>query len=95
VRTNAAFAGTYGFHPGATYADLFPAFLDGLPDGSVIMCHPGVVDDELARNDTLTGLRESEYAFFKTDAYRKLLAARGYTLQRTDETDDGERRTDC
>ena len=25
----------------------FPQFLDGLPDGGVVMCHPGEVDDEL------------------------------------------------
>jgi chitin disaccharide deacetylase len=81
VRTNPAFAGTYGFHPHANFADLFPAFLDGLPDGSVVMCHPGTVDAELARNDPLTELREREYAYFKGDDFRTLLAKRGYTLE--------------
>lgn len=85
VRTNTAFAGTYDFRPDANYADLFPAFLDGLPEGGVIMCHPGAVDDELTRNDTLTDLRAGEYAFFKSDACPQLLAARGYALQRADD----------
>ncbi len=80
VRTNPAFAGTYDFDPNANFADLFPRFLDGLPDGSVIMCHPGTVDAELARNDPLTSLREREYAFFKSDAFRRLMVERGYTL---------------
>ena len=32
VRTNRAFAGTYDFRSDANFADLFPRFLDGLPD---------------------------------------------------------------
>jgi chitin disaccharide deacetylase len=80
VRTNPAFAGTYDFRSSADFADLFASFLDDLPDGGVIMCHPGQVDAELARNDTLTTLREREYAFFKGEAFRDLLARRGYGL---------------
>ena len=80
VRTNPAFAGTYDFRSSADFADLFASFLDDLPDGGVIMCHPGQVDAELARNDTLTTVREREYAFFKGEAFRDLLARRGYGL---------------
>jgi len=80
VRTNLAFAGTYDFRSSADFADLFASFLDDLPDGGVIMCHPGLVDAELARNDTLTALREREYAFFKDEVFRDLLARRGYGL---------------
>jgi chitin disaccharide deacetylase len=81
VRTNPAFAGTYGFHSDANFADLFPRFLDGLPDEGVIMCHPGMVDAELVRNDTLITPREREYAFFAGDAFRRLLIDRGYALR--------------
>jgi predicted glycoside hydrolase/deacetylase ChbG (UPF0249 family) len=81
LHTNPAFAGTYAFHDRADFSQLFPRFLRDLPDGSVIMCHPGMVDSELVSNDSLTSLREREYAFFKSDAYRGLLAQRGYTLQ--------------
>jgi hypothetical protein len=80
VRTNAAFAGTYSFRPGADYPALFPNFLDGLPDGGIIMCHPGTVDDELRRLDPLTDLREQEYAYFLGAAFARLLAARDVTL---------------
>jgi chitin disaccharide deacetylase len=80
VRTNPAFAGAYDFDSGADYSDLFATFLEGLPDGGVIMCHPGAVDAELARNDTLTHQREREYAFFQSDAFRRLLTQRGYAL---------------
>jgi predicted glycoside hydrolase/deacetylase ChbG (UPF0249 family) len=80
LRTNPAFAGTYAFRAGADYAKLFPDFLDGMPDGGVIMCHPGVVDAELARLDPLTDLREREYAYFLGDAFAQLLQRRGYGL---------------
>ncbi len=80
LRTNPAFAGTYAFRAGADYAALFPDFLDGMPDGGVIMCHPGIVDAELARLDPLTDLREREYAYFLGDAFAQLLQRRGYGL---------------
>ncbi len=80
LRTNPGFAGSYEFGTRTDFAELFTSFLQGLPNGGVIMCHPGLVDDELARNDTLTSPREREYAFFKSDAYRELLAAHGYAL---------------
>jgi chitin disaccharide deacetylase len=80
LRTNPAFAGTYAFRPGADYAKLFPKFLDGLPDGSVVMCHPGKVDAELVRLDPLTDLREREYAFFLGEDFPKLLVDHGLAL---------------
>jgi predicted glycoside hydrolase/deacetylase ChbG (UPF0249 family) len=80
VRTNAAFSGTYSFRPGADFAKLFPDFLDGLPDGGLVMCHPGKVDAELARLDPLTDLREREYAYFLGADFPRLIAERCYTL---------------
>ena len=65
MRTNPAFAGTYAFNDSADFAALFPRFLDGLPDGGLVMCHPGFVDAELQRLDPLTTLREKEYAYFR------------------------------
>ena len=80
VPTNPAFAGTYAFHSCADYRAVFAKFLDGMPDGGVIMCHPGVVDAELARLDPLTDAREREYAFFLDDAFLRLLTAHGIVL---------------
>jgi predicted glycoside hydrolase/deacetylase ChbG (UPF0249 family) len=80
VRTNPAFAGTYTFRDQADFADTFPQFLDGLPDGSVVMCHPGFVDPELQKLDPLTTLREEEYAFFVQDSFPSLLARHGVAL---------------
>jgi chitin disaccharide deacetylase len=80
VPTNPAFAGTYSFAPDADFAALFPGFLDGLPDGGVVMCHPGKVDDELRRLDPLTDLRAREYDYFLGDDFPRLLATRDYAL---------------
>jgi chitin disaccharide deacetylase len=80
LRTNPAFAGTYSFGTRADYAKIFPDFLDGMPDGGVIMCHPGIVDAELARLDPLTDLREREYHYFLGDVFAQVLQRRGYVL---------------
>ena len=80
VRTNPAFAGAYAFRAKAEYEKLFATFLDHLPDGGVVMCHPGNDDTELRRLDSLTDLREREYAFFLGEDFPKLLAERGVAL---------------
>jgi len=80
LRTNPAFAGTYAFTPKADFTTLFPQFLDGLPDGGLVMCHPGRVDTELERLDPVTDLREREYAYFLDEAFPRLLAERGVAL---------------
>lgn len=80
IATNPAFAGTYDFLPTADFARLFPGFLDRLPAGSVVMCHPGQVDAELVRLDPLTDLREREYAFLASDEFPELLRSYGLKL---------------
>jgi predicted glycoside hydrolase/deacetylase ChbG (UPF0249 family) len=80
IATNPAFAGTYMFRPNADYAAIFPFFLQGLPDGGLVMCHPGHVDAELERLDPLTTLREQEYAYFCNDAFHQALKVHDFTL---------------
>lgn len=80
VVTNPAFAGVYAFSAKANFATTFPRFLKGLPDGGLVMCHPGFVDAELTSLDSLTTLREHEFAFFSSDAFPAVLAAHGITL---------------
>jgi predicted glycoside hydrolase/deacetylase ChbG (UPF0249 family) len=80
IATNPAFAGTYSFKTGAEFAALFPRFLEGLPDGGLIMCHPGFVDAELIRLDPLTTHREREYAYLGGDEFPAVLAAHGVAL---------------
>jgi predicted glycoside hydrolase/deacetylase ChbG (UPF0249 family) len=80
LATNPAFAGAYSFSRRANYAKTFPRFLTGLPDGGLIMCHPGFVDAELKRLDSLTTLREHEFAYFNSDAFPQALAKHGVLL---------------
>lgn len=80
VPTNPAFAGTYAFNANANFAKIFPRFLSGLPNGGLIMCHPGRVDTQLKALDSLTTLREHELAFFSSNAFPKVLAEYGVAL---------------
>jgi predicted glycoside hydrolase/deacetylase ChbG (UPF0249 family) len=80
IDTNPAFAGTYTYRLDADFRHIFPRFLEGMPRGGLIMCHPGHVDAELERRDSLTTLREQEYAYFCSDAFPADLAAAGVTL---------------
>ena len=82
LATNPAFAGAYVFNAKARIAKIFPRFLAGLPDGGLIMCHPGHVDAELERLDPLTHLREREFAYFNSDAFPETLAEHGVALAR-------------
>jgi chitin disaccharide deacetylase len=80
VPTNPAFAGTYDFRRDAAFGALFASFLQGLPDGGLVMCHPGFVDAELQRLDVFTTMREREHAFFVGNQFAGLLAAQRIEL---------------
>jgi predicted glycoside hydrolase/deacetylase ChbG (UPF0249 family) len=55
-------------------------FLDGLPEGGLIMCHPGYVDEILTSLDPLTDQREREHVFLGGEAFPRLLAEHNVTL---------------
>jgi len=80
IAFNSGFAGAYDFSKAADFGELMQQFLDGLPDGGLIMCHPGFVDDILVSLDPLTGQREHEHAFLAGDDFPRLLAANNVTL---------------
>jgi predicted glycoside hydrolase/deacetylase ChbG (UPF0249 family) len=84
IATNPAFAGAYNFNAKADFAKAFPRFLMGLPDGGLIMCHPGFVDAELERLDPLTRQREREFAYFNSEEFPQALADHGVALVRAD-----------
>jgi predicted glycoside hydrolase/deacetylase ChbG (UPF0249 family) len=81
IATNPAFAGAYVFSRTADFAELFPKFLEGLPDGGLVMCHPGFVDAELERLDPLTHLREREHVYLAGDRFPAVLAQAGVALR--------------
>jgi predicted glycoside hydrolase/deacetylase ChbG (UPF0249 family) len=80
IAVNPAFAGAYDFNGKAAYAKVFPRFLQGLPDGGLVMCHPGFVDAELKRLDTLTTQREREYDYFISADFAETLKAHDVAL---------------
>ena len=55
-------------------------FLEWLPDGGLVMCHPGFVDDMLVSLDPLTTQREQEHAFLAGEQFPPLLALNNVTL---------------
>src|ERR1700733_4775369 len=80
IAFNPGFAGAYDFSKQPDFAALMQRFLDGLPEGGLIMCHPGFVDDTLVSLDPFTVQREHEHAFLGSDQFTKLLTTNNVTL---------------
>jgi len=80
IAFNPAFAGAYDFSKAPDFGALMRQFLDGLPDGGLVMCHPGFVDDTLVSLDPLTTQREHEHAFLGSAQFPPLLALNNVTL---------------
>ena len=77
---NPAFAGAYDFSKERDFGVLMRTFIEDLPEGGLVMCHPGFVDETLVSLDPLTTQREAEYAFLASDRFPTLLAANKVTL---------------
>jgi predicted glycoside hydrolase/deacetylase ChbG (UPF0249 family) len=77
---NPAFAGAYDFTQQPDFGALMRQFVQGMPEGGLVMCHPGFVDDVLTSLDPLTVQREREYEFLKGEQFLPLLAANDVTL---------------
>jgi len=80
IPANPAFSGAYDFRRAADFAAIFPTFLSRLPDGALVMVHPGHVDEALRRADPVHGPREHELAYLAGEAFPRDLAAAGFTL---------------
>jgi predicted glycoside hydrolase/deacetylase ChbG (UPF0249 family) len=80
IAFNPAFAGAYDFSRQADFSALMQDFLDGLPEGGLIMCHPGFVDEILVSLDPLTTQREHEHAYLGGEHFPHLLAANNVAL---------------
>lgn len=82
IAFNPGFAGAYDMVRGGDFGQAMAGFLEGLPDGGLVMCHPGFIDDMLVSIDNVTDQREREYAFLAGDAFPALLTASNVTLTR-------------
>lgn len=79
---NASFRGARSFAETEPFGTLFRRFLADPVPGSLVMCHPGIVDPELAAVDSLTHPREGEYRYLLSEAYLADLQAAGARLAR-------------
>lgn len=80
VPHNASFRGVYDFSGKVAYSRLFEIFTAAPAPGTLVMCHPGQVDDALRACEWLTDQREVEWRFLASDACALSLADRGITL---------------
>jgi chitin disaccharide deacetylase len=81
IAVNPGFAGAYDFSKAPDFAALMAGFLNSLPEGGLVMCHPGFVDDVLTGLDRLTDQREREYAFLAGEHFLPLLTLNKVTLE--------------
>jgi chitin disaccharide deacetylase len=79
---NDGFSGFSDFDAKADYAEDFATYLRAPGARPLIMCHPGHVDDELARLDPVTESREAELLFLLTNRFTETLDAAGARLAR-------------
>jgi len=80
IPTNPAFSGAYDFRRAPSFPAIFPRFLEGLPDGALIMVHPGHVDEALRTRDPVHEPREHEFAYLAGDDFPRTLAVSGFAL---------------
>ncbi len=72
ISTNDGFAGAYDLSDRTPYGALFERMVARAGGRTLVMCHPGDVDDELRAADPLVEARAVECAYFESDAYAAL-----------------------
>jgi hypothetical protein len=80
VRTNTGFRGVRSFSEGAVFREVFRSMIDGAASGSIVMCHPGHVDETLCGRDPIHRQREEEFAYLSSDDFPRDLEAAGLQL---------------
>ncbi|MBV8658849.1 MAG: ChbG/HpnK family deacetylase [Burkholderiales bacterium] len=80
---NAAFGGLYGLTPNEDFPALMRGWLENLPQGGLIMCHPAV---SAQADDVIGPARAAEFAWLMSDAWPNLLRATDVMLDTEGET---------
>lgn len=65
VAGNQCFAGMYSLQPDAGFERMLQHWLQTLPEGALIMCHPGHTDGQ----SSLARARQQEYEWLASDAF--------------------------
>ena len=88
IRVNNGFRGVYNFSSKKSYSAIFERLVTDIQPGTIIMCHPGEVDDELLKQDSLTTQRLSELRFFQSDDFVILLRRKNLAIAKLSTTLD-------
>jgi hypothetical protein len=79
IPVNSDFRGVTDFRPDRVDEE-FDAWLAGAAPGTLIMCHPGRIDDILARRDPVLARREAEVSYLSGPRFAEALHSNGLTL---------------
>jgi predicted glycoside hydrolase/deacetylase ChbG (UPF0249 family) len=85
VRTNTGFRGVRSFKERVPFRTLFRAMISGTSNGTIVMCHPGHVDEELKSRDSIHVQREQELDYLTGEDFPRDLEAEGVQLARLKE----------
>ena len=80
--TNDGFSGFSAFG-GIPFATEMASFLESIGPRHLVMCHPGVPDEALARLDAVTTRRYEEYDHLISDSFQTTLSHKSVRLQKT------------
>jgi chitin disaccharide deacetylase len=80
--TNDGFAGYSAFDPKQDYGADFRTYLTAPGSRHLVMCHPGEIDEELARVDSVVETRPQELAFLLSDRSQEIMIEAGLSLAR-------------
>jgi chitin disaccharide deacetylase len=82
VPVNRGFSGFYDVRHACRFPTIFPHFLRGLGPRHLIMCHPGLCENDQERSDVWMQNREHELEYFSSAAFLADLSAHKVRLQR-------------
>jgi chitin disaccharide deacetylase len=85
VRTNTGFRGVRRFKAREPFRGLFRAMIEAAANGTIVMCHPGRVDETRKIRDPIHWPREEEFAYLTSDEFPRDLKSVGLQLAPLDE----------
>ena len=84
ISSNEGFSGISPFDPRRDFADDFVQFLRAPGPSHLVMCHPGFVDAELERIETVVATRPLEHEFLAGPRFLEVVEQSGLVLARPD-----------
>jgi chitin disaccharide deacetylase len=79
---NRGFRGVRNFKEPEPFRALFQRMIANAPAGTIVMCHPGHMDEALKLRDGIVETREEEYLYLASKEFPADLAATGLQLAR-------------